>query len=186
MGISGGGLDIGMTEKFLDYPNIGTGCAGQGGKGMAAAVRGKAADRRILFPKLTEKSFIVPGEIPGMEQGTILCAEQVFSGMGEMLQAVGEFRQKRDSAEAVFCLGLMLRYLGVIVYQVNSPVNGQGGIRDVGGFQAQQFPTAYTSEKQSHHGNGNALSWVRHGKVQDEADFFQRVSLPGLFLELGI
>ncbi len=101
MGISGCGLDIGMTEKFLNYPNIGTGCSGQGGKGMTAAMRRQAAYRRLRLSQLTEKGGIIPAEISGMEQGTILRTEQIFSGMREMLQTVSKFRQKRYSAELI-------------------------------------------------------------------------------------
>lgn len=61
-----------------------------------------------------------------MKNRAVLCTEQKFSRMGQTLEPIGQLRQKGDGAQAVLCLGFMLRDAWVIVYQVHGTVDGQG------------------------------------------------------------
>lgn len=126
MGIPGRRLDIRMAQQLLNNPNIGTCFPGQGGEGVAAAVGGQVTHRGHRFPQLAKECIIVPGKIPGMKNRAVLCTEQKFSRMGQTLEPIGQLRQKGDGAQAVLCLGFMLRDAWVIVYQVHGTVDGQG------------------------------------------------------------
>lgn len=126
VGIPGRGLDVGMSQQLLNDPDICTGFTGQGGEGVAAAVGGQVTHRGHRFPQLAKECIIVPGKIPGMKNRAVLCTEQKFSRMGQTLEPIGQLRQKGDGAQAVLCLGFMLRDTGVIVDQVHGTVDGKG------------------------------------------------------------
>lgn len=109
---------------------------------MAATVGGQVTNRRFRFPQSAKECVKVPGEIPGMENRTVFRAEQIFPGMGQMLEPVSQLRQKRNGAQTALCFGFMLRYTGPVMDQVHGTVDGQRLVRDIGFFQAQQLPTA--------------------------------------------
>ena len=105
-----------MSQQLLNDPDICTGFTGQGGKGMAATVGGQVTNRRFHFPQSAKECVKVPGEIPGMENRTVFRAEQIFPGMGQMLEPVSQLRQKRNGAQTALCFGFMLRYTGPVSY----------------------------------------------------------------------
>lgn len=93
----------------------------------------------VDLAQLMKEFVIVTGEIARVHERTVFCAEHILPLMREVLQPIGNLRKERNGAQALFRLCFVFRDTGLIMIQIDSAVDGQGSVRDVGILQAEQL-----------------------------------------------
>ena len=92
-----------MPQKLLHHPEVCAGFAGQGGEGVAAAVRGQVTHGRFGLAELAKESVVVTGEVSGMQQRPVFSAEQELALVGQCAEAV----RPKSLTNRCKCIGSM-------------------------------------------------------------------------------
>ena len=131
MSVTGGGVNVGVSQELLHDPHISAGGQSERGKGMAAAMGREITHFRVIFPECLEELAVIPGEVPGMPKCAGLCAKDELAAMGECMYQVSDFRHEGQGAQALGGLDLEIFDQGCAALLVDTTANGEGVVGEI-------------------------------------------------------
>ena len=149
-------------------------------------MRRKTAYRRFSFTQLAEKSIIVAGKVPRVQQCTAFRTEKKLAFVRQMVQPIGKFREQRHCAQAAFGFCFMLNHTRLVIFKIYGTVDAQSVVRDIRLFQSQKFTTTQAGKQQRHNSNADTLLVIDHRKSQNLLYLFFGKRLAGLLFDSRI